>query len=118
MVRLLTADEVEFGLMADMDEVPVRGNAIATGDDAADREYENEIITRLKWGDAWAWAQVTVIAKWNGFAGRATLGGCSHRDEKEFRRPGGYFDDLKTEALADLNSVIASHAEKLKPLMP
>jgi hypothetical protein len=52
MVRLLTADEVEFGLMADMDEVPVRGNAIATGDDAADREYENEIITRLKWGDA------------------------------------------------------------------
>ena len=117
MVRPLTADEVTFTVEALPEDIPVRGNAMASGDDAADKEYEDEIISRLDSGDIWAWCHVLVKAKWNGYEGTAGLGGCCYRDEKEFCQPGGYYDDLCTEALHDLNNSLASHARRLEPVL-
>jgi hypothetical protein len=116
MLRKLKASEVEFSLDVEQDDVPVRGNALCSGDDELDKQAEDEILTRLRWGDPWAWAQVTVTAMWNGFFGHAHLGGCSYRDAKEFCQPGGYYDDLCKEALDDLNDSIADHARRLQPL--
>jgi hypothetical protein len=117
MVRRLTADEVEFTVTAEPEDVSPRGNALASGDDDLDKQCEDEILERLDNGDVWAWAYVVVTAKWNGFEGTAGLGGCCYRDERDFRKNSMYFEDMKAEALDDLNRTIASHIEKLRPLM-
>lgn len=98
--------EVDYVLEVEMDNFPVRGNAIASGDDAEDKRVEDEILSRLNCGDIWAWGTVKVTALWNGFEGVDYLGGCSYRDEEDFKQPGGYFEDMKRQALADLKSNI------------
>lgn len=99
--------KIEYTLTAEQDYIPVRGNAMASGDAAFDRACEDRIIEYLESGDIWAWAAVTVTAKVIGengeeFKGRAVLGGCSYENEEDFRAPGGYFEDLKKEAADDL----------------
>jgi hypothetical protein len=69
-----------FTIHAEVDETPVRGNALASGDDAADREYEDEILARLRDDDVWAWACVEV-------------------------RESGYFGDLCREAAEALDAL-------------
>ena len=90
--------EINYRIEVEPEHEPVRGNALASGDDAADREYEDEILARLDAGDVWAWAAVTVIAEVDGFEGRDRLGCCSYASEAHFRSPGGYFDDMKIAA--------------------
>src|SRR5579872_2222127 len=109
--RALTAKDVVFTLTAEYDDTPVRGNAMASGDDAADKACEDEIIARLDSGDVWAWAVVTVKAEWTSptgqtWTGRDTLGACSYRDEEDFKQEGGYFAQMKDQALDDLNASI------------
>ncbi len=98
--------DVFYELEADFDDLPVRGNALASGDDAEDKRVEDEIIERLNNGDVWAWASVKVTARWKGLEGTNYLGGCSYVDEKDFKSPGGYYEDMKAEALADLKDTI------------
>ena len=67
-----------------------------------------EIKRRLE-SDLWAWCYVIVTATIEGcpLTGRAALGGCSYfGGEKEFKQPGGYYEDLCREARADLISKI------------
>ena len=69
-----------------------------------DTDLIAEIYKRLE-SDLWAWCYVTVSATISGcpLIGRAGLGGCSYfGGEVEFTQPGGYFDDLRREAQADL----------------
>lgn len=58
--KRLTLDDVTWTLTAEVDSTPVHGNASATGDEDADRKYEDYILRRLDRGDEWAWACVTV----------------------------------------------------------
>lgn len=90
------------------DYSPVRGNALASGDDAVDRRVENTILRRLDRGDVWAWCTVKVTARWGGFSGTDSLGGCNYRNEAEFRLPGGYYHDMCAAALADLERQLVS----------
>lgn len=106
-----TLADVTITLTAEPDDLPVRGNAQASGDDALDREAEDEILARLDRGEAWAWASVRVRATWTApsgteYHGDAYLGGCSYRDEAEFREDGGYYDQMAAEALDDLNATL------------
>ena len=96
--------EVDFKLIVEQDDMPVRGNAISSGDDEFDREVEQEIIDRADRGDVWAWSQVTVRASWAGFRGDDHLGGCSYKDEKDFTstEDGGYFHDMVKSSIEDL----------------
>jgi hypothetical protein len=90
--------EIVFDVMAEQDETPVRAGV----------EFaEDEILRRLDQGDIWAWAFVTVKARLmvDGveFAeGEDYLGGCNYKNEGDFRRPGGYFDDMKARARGEL----------------
>lgn len=85
------------------DDIPVRGNAMASGDWAVDREVEDEILERLDRGDVWAWASVKVTATLWGpkndklLTASVYLGGCSYKDEADFRAD-GYFADMAKEA--------------------
>ena len=92
-------------LIVEQDDTPVRGNAIASGDDEEDRKYEDLILARLATGDVWAWAQVEVqVTLPDGRTGSARLGGCSYKDEADFKEPGGYYRDLIDGAIEDAES--------------
>lgn len=89
-------------LEAEQEHIPVRGNAMASGDDEQDRAVEDEIIERLNNGDVWAWASVRVAVSHDdipSIEGDDYLGGCCYADEADFREPGGYFDDMVRSAL-------------------
>lgn len=116
-LRRLRADEVEFVLKVVQDDMPVRGNAMASGDDAADKAYEDEILKRLEYGDVWAWSLVTITAKWKGWEVHDTLGACCYLSEEDFKKPGGYFDDMKTVALHELNNLLAINLMNIAELV-
>lgn len=88
---------VTFTLEIEPEDIPVEGNAMASGDDSADRECEAEILERLDRGDLWAWCYVRVTATWGEFSGSDGLGECSYRSEADFKR-GGYWEDMRAEA--------------------
>jgi hypothetical protein len=92
----------DIRVIAKQDEIPVRGNALASGDDEEDRKYEDEILERLDNGDVWAWADVEVhVTLPDGRTGACRLGGCSYKDEADFKQDGGYYEDLVNEAVGE-----------------
>lgn len=102
-IKLPKITQVEFILRAEQDDVPVRGNAMASGDDEADRKCEDEIIRQLDNGNVWAWASVSVEARYKGMTGIDYLGCCSYKDEADFKKD-MYYQDMKKQAYADLIS--------------
>lgn len=87
------------------EEIGVRGNAMASGDDAQDKEVEDQIIADLEGGNEWAWCSVKVTASLTidgeTFAGSDYLGCCSYASEVDFKN-GGYFEDMQNAASEDL----------------
>lgn len=110
-------DEVTYTLECSPEDIPVRGNAMASGDDEADRADEDRIIADLESGNEWAWCCAKVTAEWNGFEGKDYLGGCSYASEDDFKRPGGYYDDMKQQALDDLYRTVRSAVERALPAL-
>ena len=79
-----------------------------------DAETRTRVRDQLSRGNEWAWCSVTVRARWAGFEGRDYLGACSYRGEYDFRRPGGYFDDMVRTAVKELASAIERGAAMLR----
>ena len=97
----------EYRIEVEQDCIPVRGNALASGDAEADREAEDEILARLDRGDVWAWAAVTVIAEQDGFEGHDSLGGCSYASEADFKRS-DYYADMRNVARENMLAKVAT----------
>ena len=114
--RPLLGVEVEFSCRAEPEFTDVRGNALASGDDAFDRAAEDEILAQLARGNEWAWCNVVVTAEWRGFTGTDSLGCCSYASATDFRE-GGYFKDMKQRALEELNSRISDAVSELQPVL-
>ena len=88
--------DYEVEIIATVDDIPIKGNAIASGNDDYDTQVENELIERLESGDVWAWACVEVkVSKW-GHSESEFLGGCSYRGEFDFKTGGYYTEMLET----------------------
>lgn len=102
-LRKLTRDDVVFDLEVTDDDLPIEGNAMASGDDAVDIAYERKLLLRRAQGDEWAWALVRVIATWKDFRGMAVLGGCTYPNKQAFMED-AYYEDLKVQALDDLQA--------------
>jgi hypothetical protein len=105
--------EVEYKLEIMDEDLPVRDNIQASGDDEDDRFVEDQILNRLENGDTWAWCIIKVTAEWRGLKGVDYLGGCSYTNEKEFKMPGGYYEDMKVQALNDLKNQIKELQSKV-----
>lgn len=105
-VHTETLDGITYDLAIAPDDIEVRGNAQASGDNAADKQAEDAILARLDNGETWAWACVRVTAsievEGHTFEGTDYLGCCSYRDTAEFIQSGEYYDDMKAEARHDL----------------
>jgi hypothetical protein len=106
---------VTYSIHAEQDDQPVRGHFVSD-EPELDRELEESILRRLDRGYIWAWASVRVTASITidgvTFEGHDYLGGCSYKSEADFREPGGYFDDMKVEALADLRRTLMDAAKR------
>ncbi len=92
---------VTYRTYIQQDDTEVKGNALASGDDDLDASVEAEIIARLDSGDTWAWALVFVEASVEGCetTGGDYLGACCYKNTADFINPGGYYNDMKSEAL-------------------
>lgn len=108
-ITLPEIDDVEFALECLPEDVPVRGNAIVSGDEDFDRETEDAILEDLEW-NPWRWCIVRVTAQWNGFEGDDFLGCCSYHSEEDFKT-GGYWEDMKQCAFDDLIRTIERLAD-------
>ncbi len=114
-MRELTEADVEFTLECLPEDQTIKGNCSAI-DDETDAATEDWIESQLESGNEWAWCCAKVTAKWNGFEGTDYLGGCSYKSEADFRSPGGYFDDMKTQSLEDLNKQVSEAAQAIATL--
>jgi hypothetical protein len=99
-MRKLTEADVTFSLCVEQDDEMIRGNV------SASKRVEEEILVRLDEGDVWAWASVQVIATLTlpdgtEITGDAHLGCCSYKNEDDFKQS-GYYEQMKTDAFADL----------------
>ena len=68
-------------------DIPIKGNAIVSGDDEYDRNVENQIADDLEW-NVWAWCDVTVSLELKvddyTLQGSDSLGACNYSNEKDF----------------------------------
>lgn len=99
-------DDASYDFDVEQDSDDPAGN-FASGDDAQDAETLQWIRDELDSGNVWAWCCVRVTAKWTDrddveHEGFDSVGGCSYASERDFKRPGSYYDDMKHEAFRDL----------------
>lgn len=107
--RLESDPKIKIELIADQDDLRVRGNAMCSGDDKLDKQVEDEILRRLDSGDVWAWASVEVKVTKGGLSESEYLGGCNYRDEQDFKR-GGYYYDMLTTCLERIDNELTETA--------
>lgn len=97
--------DVTYTLTCEPEFMPIRGNASAW-DDEEDEKYAQWIEEQLENGNEWAWCIVYVTADFDGLTGFSSLGGCCYAGAEDFKASGGYYDDMKAEALANLKTRI------------
>jgi len=106
---------ITYRLYLEQDDIPVRGNVSASGDEEEDRQIEEDVMERLDRGDTWAWGSVTCQASIDEFSGYDYLGACCYEDTEDFLR-GGYWEDMKESAKEELLSGIRSAGEAYRKL--
>ena len=83
------------------EDTPVRGNALASGDDALDKKEEDRILADLEWNE-WAWCVAKVTAEFHGLTATEYIGGCSYESSLDFIYNSGYYDDMVETCLEDI----------------
>jgi hypothetical protein len=112
-MKTLAIEDVQWMVDATQDDASVRGNALASGDDAEDKACEDAILARLDAGDAWAWASVRVTGTYRGLKAHDYLGCCCYEDEADFRENSGYFQDMQSNVLAELQAMVEDIVESV-----
>lgn len=126
--------DVSIKLEVRMSDIPVKGNAMASGDDKYDAKVEKQILDRLGSGDISAWfdALVTVSIEWSDdtddyeYSGTDSLGCCNYTSIKQFIKAGDYFKDMVDNAWDSaialayndgITEKIVANLEKIKPVI-
>lgn len=100
----------------------IRGNAIASGDDAYDKKVERKIQRKLDNGNEWAWCtiRVTVTPKPLAVCDLSAtdyLGCCSYESKADFIRNSGYYEDMVNTCIAELQETIDAMLEDELPTL-
>jgi hypothetical protein len=101
MFTPLTAKDVIFTIIQHEEHDSPEGHF----DNAKQATY---VVEQYNSGNTWAWCCVEVVCtpradSLEGLKTSSYLGGCSYRDEEDFKT-GGYYEDMQAETLAELNS--------------
>ena len=96
------------------EDMPIRGNLIVSGDPEQDRKDEDSVIADLDSGNDWAWCCVEVKCEYRNFSASVYLGGVSCKSEKDFKRGGDYYDDMKLEAFSELCEKLETAIKELE----
>lgn len=117
-IKALVADKIEYGLMCMESEIPIHGNVMASGDDAADRKAEGRVRSAVARGNQWAWGDVRVSAELTGVndIGYDYLGCCSYKSAADFIENSGYYEDMKNAALDELVGCIHNNLAAYRTL--
>ena len=113
-MKTLTEKDVRFAIEIAPEDASIEGNCCAI-EPETDAETEAYIKRELRNGNEWAWCVVKVTASWKGHKGTDYLGACSYKSEADFIA-GGYFEDMKRAALAELNDTIKRACNDLREL--
>lgn len=89
-------EEAKVQVLCEPEDMPIKGNVIASGDDAYDQECENRILAQLEAGNEWAWCCTHVLMTWKGLTAHDYLGGCSYSSQEDFEKDGYYADMVDT----------------------
>lgn len=86
-MRLFEKNGIRYSVTLEPEDIPIEGNAMASGDSEVDRETETWIRNQLDRGNIAAWC-VAIVRAWieiDGvrFEGSASLGCCSYESEAE-----------------------------------
>ena len=111
-MKKITRDMVTLTLTADAEDDNPEGH-FASGDDEQDRKDCEAIRKDLDSGNDWAWCCAHLRGEFNGLRADAYLGGCNYDSREQFMEPGGYYDDMVAEVLADLNAQAATLSKAL-----
>lgn len=94
-------------------EIPIRGNAMASGDDAFDKKCEDEILARIDAGDEWAWFSPECCVSYGTRSASDYMGGCSYADEAEWLSD-PYAQDMVGEAIEQLARSLEIDADAIE----
>lgn len=113
-MRRLTVADVEWSLVCEREDVSVRGNALASGDEGEDDLAEAAIIADIEAGNEWAWCTVVVAGRYKGLEAHDALGCCSYASEADFKQSGGCYDDMRAGVLDELQGMAEELCDSLK----
>jgi hypothetical protein len=99
------------------EDISIKGNVLASGDDAEDKLAEDSIREDLENGNEWAWCTIKVSLQWKGYEGVDYLGACSYKSKSDFIEQDGYFPDMVASAFDDLVASIENDIESFKTLL-
>lgn len=102
-MKKLTINDIQWEVICEPEDIPVRGYCTASCDDEFARQCEDKIISDLEWNE-WAWCSVEVRGTWNGLESSDYLGCCSYASEADFRENSGYFEDMQNEVLRQIQT--------------
>ena len=83
IVITIDLDKIQYSIETTISEIPIKGNAMASGDPETDIEAETWIQDQLRKGNDLAWCDVIVKAKIGPFEGCDSLGCVSVKDANE-----------------------------------
>jgi hypothetical protein len=105
-MKTIEENGITYTLTIEAEEVPIEGNAMASGDDAEDKKAEEWIRAELKRGNLAVWCclkvEATIQIGEDTFSGADYLGCCSCRDEAEAQSLAFEYYDMKAQARESL----------------
>lgn len=108
-ITLPTINQVKFEIILHEEHASIRGNCMASGDDAFDEKCARKIERQLDRGNLWAWCTVEVKATYKGLTASDYLGCCSYSSERSFKRD-GYYEDMKQTAFDEIIKALKAFA--------
>ena len=106
----LKREDVQWEIIPQSEDIPVRGNVMASGDPVFDRKVEDEVLAKME-DTIWAWCCVQVKGTVTFPDGQAELsastylGGCSYEGEEDWKKEN--YEQMQDEVLTELNKFAA-----------
>lgn len=93
-MKQLTLKDVTITIDATQEDIPIRGNFFATGDEKRDKRAEDRVIKALE-STVWAWCKATVTVSYMGLQSSENCSCCNYKSQDDFLRGDTYKDMVK-----------------------